>query len=110
MTKTITASLLLLLVTGGVSQADVRGYSAPVVNGSRLDACLTGDGDCDCGKPAADAFCRGQGFEIAFLFQRQAATDTKRLGSGEFCAGAACTGFRQIKFYTLAADGATVQN
>lgn len=106
MTKTITASLLLLLVTGGVSQADVRSYSAPVVNGSRLDACLTGDG----GKSAADAFCRGQGFEIAFLFQRQAATDTKRLGSGEFCAGAACTGFRQIKFYTLAADGATVQN
>ncbi len=108
MTKTITASLLLLLVTGGVSQADVRSYSAPVVNGSRLDACLTGDGDC--GKPAADAFCRGQGFEIAVLFQRQAATDTKRLGSGEFCAGEACTGFRQIKFCTLAADDATVQN
>lgn len=106
MTKTVTASLLLLLVTGGVGQADVRSYSAPVVNGSRLDACLTGD----CGKPAADTFCRGQGFEIAILFQRQAATDTKRLGSGEFCAGAACTGFRQIKCYTLAANDATVQN
>ncbi len=108
MTKIITASLLLLLVTGGASQADVRSYSAPMVDGSWLDACLTGDGDC--GKPAADAFCRGQGFEIAILFQRQAAIDTKRLGSGEFCAGATCTGFRQIKCYTLAGDAATVQN
>jgi hypothetical protein len=108
MTKIIAASLLLLLVTGGASQADVRSYFAPAVDGNRLDACLTGVGDC--GKPAADAFCKGQGFETAILFQRQAATDTKRLGSGESCSGAACTGFRQIKCYTLASDAATAQN
>jgi hypothetical protein len=98
MSKTFTAALLLLLVAGNSAQATVRNYFAPEQAGLRLDSCLTGF--TDCGKPAADAFCQAEGFEIAIIFQREAAIQTIRLGNGEFCTGPTCTSFRQIKCYT----------
>ena len=97
MIKAIAPSIILLLVAGSPAQATVRNYFAPRQDGMRLDSCLTGASDC--GKPAADAFCKARGFESALIFQREAAAHTIRLGSGGFCTGPACASFRQIKCY-----------
>ena len=97
MSKTIAASIVVLLATGSFAQATVRNYFAPEQAGQRLDSCLTGA--TDCGKPAADAFCRTQGFDIALIFQREAAAQTIRIGNGASCTGPDCTSFRQIKCY-----------
>ncbi|HUR43374.1 MAG TPA: hypothetical protein VMZ01_04665 [Aestuariivirga sp.] len=98
MSKTFTAALLLLLTAPNFAQATVRNYFAPEQAGLRLDSCLTGAADC--GKPAADAFCKAEGFETAIIFQREVALQTIRLGNGAFCTGPTCTSFRQIKCYT----------
>ncbi|MGH6854909.1 MAG: hypothetical protein ACREDX_08160 [Aestuariivirga sp.] len=103
MTRIIPASFVLLLFTAGFAEATVRNYFAPELDGKRLDSCLTEAGDC--GKPAADAFCKAQGFESALIFQREAVADTVRLGGGAFCTGPACTSFRQIKCF--ASESAT---
>ena len=76
----------------------MRNYFAPELDGKRLDSCLTESGDC--GKPAADAFCKAQGFETALIFQREAVADTVRLGGGESCTNSACVSFKQIKCYS----------
>ncbi len=85
---------------GKFAQGAVRNYFAPEQDGKRLDSCLTDASDC--GKPAADAFCKAQGFDTALIFQREAAVDTIRFGTGSFCTGAACASFRQIKCYAAA--------
>jgi hypothetical protein len=108
MAKTLAASAALLILTASFAQAAVRNYFAPVVDGQRLDSCLTGESDC--GKPAADAFCKVQGFEVALMFQREAAADTKRLGNGVSCAGPSCTSFKQIKCYSPGDTVASAQS
>ncbi len=78
MSKTLTLAAAILLLATGFSQAAVRNFFAPEVDGKRLDSCLTGAQDC--GKPAADAFCKVQGFESALLFQRETVADTSQAG------------------------------
>lgn len=46
----------------------VRNYLSPRQNGRPVAFCLAGDDGC--GKEAADAFCRGEGFAEAIIFQR----------------------------------------
>jgi hypothetical protein len=46
----------------------VRNYVSPRLNGNRVAFCLSGQGRC--GKEAADAFCRSNGFREALTFQR----------------------------------------
>jgi hypothetical protein len=46
----------------------MRSFHLPQVNGKVVHFCLSGWNRC--GKPAADAFCRSQGFKEAFTFQR----------------------------------------
>jgi hypothetical protein len=48
---------------------EVRNYDRPRQDGNRIAFCLPANGDC--GKPAADAFCRGKDFEGALTFQRE---------------------------------------
>lgn len=48
---------------------EVRNYDRPRQDGNRIAFCLPADGEC--GKPAADAFCRGKDFEAALTFQRE---------------------------------------
>jgi hypothetical protein len=48
---------------------EVRNYDRPRQDGNRIAFCLRADGEC--GKPAADAFCRGKDFEAALTFQRE---------------------------------------
>jgi len=53
-----------------ISQAqEVRNYDRPRQGGNRIAFCLPANGEC--GKPAADAFCRGKDFEGALTFQRE---------------------------------------
>ena len=96
-----------LLICSGPAGAAVRNFFAPQWDGERIDACLAGK--LDCGKPAADAFCKAEGFDSAVLFQREAMTLTRRLGSNERCEGAGCTGFRQIKCFSSKGDFAGLQ-
>lgn len=103
MKNTFVLAIILLIASGSLAHATVRNFFAPAQQGLPLDSCLTGDHDC--GKPAADAFCQQQGFDSALIFQRKAAVQTIRLGTGAFCTGSACTSFRQIKCY---AAGGTV--
>jgi len=53
-----------------VSQTkEVRNYDRPRQDGNRVAFCLPANGEC--GKPVADAFCRGKDFEGALTFQRE---------------------------------------
>ncbi len=108
MVRTIAGAFTLLVFTASMSQAQVRNFFAPVIAGARLDACLSNAGDC--GKPAADAFCKVQGYENALIFQREAtALPTRRLVSGDTCEGGSCTAFKQIKCFAPTQAIATVQ-
>lgn len=95
--KILAATLFLACLSVGATEAAVRNYFAPALDGTRLDACLSNADDC--GKPAADAFCKVQGYRESVLFQREPVNGSRRLGSGESCEGSACIGFRQIKCY-----------
>jgi hypothetical protein len=48
---------------------EVRNYDRPRQDGNRIAFCLPANGEC--GKPAADAFCRGRDFKEALTFQRE---------------------------------------
>ena len=98
----------LFLLAASPAESAVRNYFAPQLDGARLDACLAGAGTC--GKPAADAFCKTQGFAQALTFQREAGISTRRLDSGEICEGQSCTAFKQIKCFSPGDMAAAGQN
>ncbi|MGQ0485970.1 MAG: hypothetical protein ACT4SY_11545 [Hyphomicrobiales bacterium] len=98
----------LFLLAASPVEAAVRNYFAPELDGTRLDACLTAM--TACGKPAADAFCKAQGFTEALIFQREAGVSTKRLDSGETCEGGNCIAFKQIKCFSPGDTAAAGQN
>ena len=102
MARLLVLAIFLLLTGGGDSRAAVRNFFAPQVDGNRIDSCLASAGTC--GKPAADAFCKAEGYDNAILFQREPLAQTRRLGSGEICEGGACSGFKQIKCFTEKGD------
>jgi len=97
------AVLALLLATAfaqPASAAQVRNFFAPEVGGTRIDACLASGA---CGKPAADAFCRAQGYDRAMIFQREDFASTRLIDSDKLCSGS-CTAFRQVKCFTAKTD------
>lgn len=94
--------ILGLCLVAPSAQATTRMFFSPEIDGTRLDACLS-DGTA-CGKPAADAFCRVQGFDRSTLFQREKLASTRVLDSGQVCSGGSCTAFRQIRCYTAKDD------
>lgn len=106
MTRFLTLATFLLAASP--SEAAFRNYFAPQQDGARLDACLADKSTC--GKPAADAFCKTQGFALALTFQREAGMSTRRLDSGELCEGDGCTAFKQIKCFSPANTAAAAQN
>jgi hypothetical protein len=57
----------------------------PIYNGYRLDWCRTFE--TDCGAPAADAFCKAQGFAglTAFKFQPRPGAETMTIGQNSVC-------------------------
>jgi hypothetical protein len=80
--------------------AEVRNFFSPKLEGTRIGACLSGGA---CGKPAADAFCRDQGYDSAVLFQRERAEAARVIDSEKVCEED-CTVFRQVKCYTVKSD------
>ncbi|MCH9756436.1 MAG: hypothetical protein K0U37_04495 [Gammaproteobacteria bacterium] len=53
-----------------------------------------------CGKRAADAFCRHQGYRRSKGYERSTeVAATRTVGSGALCFGQACTGFNRITCY-----------
>ncbi|MGV0025415.1 hypothetical protein [Phormidesmis priestleyi] len=74
-----------------------RVFVNPVWKNRRLDVCLRWAADC--GKPAADAFCRTQGYLDAFHAEPDAEpghSSTRVISSDQICDGSSCRGFQQI--------------
>lgn len=74
-------------------------FQLPTINGNRLDWCL--NWAADCGQPAADAFCRSQGFDHSSGFDQAvdigASSPTRLIGNpAQVCSDAMCDGFAQI--------------
>ncbi len=108
MFRTTFATLGILLLATTAGEASVRNFFSPVVDGSRIDSCLNGQKDC--GKPAADAFCVKEGFTESILFQREAASSTRQLGSDTMCEGETCISFKRIKCIGPAETAELTQN
>ena len=75
-----------------------RTFAQPRLGGYRLDWCrLWGR---QCGRPAADAFCRRQGFarasQFAIAHDIGHRTPTQIIGSGQVCDRRLCDGFNRI--------------
>jgi hypothetical protein len=98
--RVVLACIMALGLAQPVSAKEVRSFFAPEVKGARIDACLDGGA---CGKPAADAFCRVQGYDRAMIFQRESHASTMSIDSGKLCSGS-CTAFRQVKCFTTKSD------
>jgi hypothetical protein len=74
-----------------------RIFINPAWQGKRLDVCL--QWAANCGKPAADAFCKSKHFAESFAWFPDAKpgyAPTKIISSGQLCNEAFCTGFQQI--------------
>lgn len=98
--RLLLAGLTVLSFAATAEAAQVRNFFAPQLEGARIDACLEGG---VCGKPAADAFCRVQGYDRAMIFQRESHDSTRALDSRKVCSGA-CIAFRQVKCFTDKSD------
>lgn len=61
----------------------------------RVDHCLSFGRDC--GKPAADRFCRDNGYRSAAEWDTAPASPTLVLGTKEICAGSYCVGFTRVR-------------
>lgn len=98
--RSILSALFLIALVPAASASEVRNFFAPQIAGARIDACLTGGA---CGKPAADAFCKAEGYDRAMIFQRERAEEARTIDSGKLCSGD-CTSFKQVKCYTTKSD------
>jgi len=85
--------VLCLPLTAGAAVGE-RVFDAPSVGGVRVDWCFAEARQC--GQPAANAFCRSQGFGEASAFRRAPGVrPTRILGTGATCNGR-CDGFETI--------------
>lgn len=98
--RALSAGLALLILIPGAGAAEVRNYFLPQIDGHRINACLS---DGACGKAAADAFCKVEGYDKAMLFQREQSASARAIDSDELCKGN-CTAFRQVKCYSAGSD------
>lgn len=89
--------ILMTAVSGAWAQ-ETRTFENPEIDGRRLDLCLVWGGQC--GKPAADAWCREGGFAEARewkpAFDIGATSPTLVLTDRRLCDGAGCDGFASI--------------
>lgn len=78
---------------------ETRSFSAPAVKGVRLDWCKHWARDC--GKPAADLFCREMGFQHAAQFEIDVGVGGRGIrtlvfGDGRICSHPTCSSFKAI--------------
>ena len=81
------------------AHAQTEVFANPAIKGMRLDWCMYWAHDC--GEPAADFFCREQGFARSLRFSidqnvGRRGVVTLVLGDGRLCAAPTCSGFRSI--------------
>ena len=98
--RPLLAGLMLLSLIPAAQASEVRTYFTPQLEGQRVNACLS---DGACGKKAADAFCKVEGYDQAMLFQRERSQSARLIDSDKVCDGD-CTAFRQVKCYTVRSD------
>lgn len=80
-------------VTGAV--AGGRVIHNPTIRGVALDVCLTWAAQC--GKPAADAYCRQAGYGASISYQvRHDSPPTLVIGTGQTCTGSFCDRISQV--------------
>jgi len=92
MKKTTLIALLLLPLSA--VEARVKEYKKPVLNGYRLDRCLTHGTDCD--KPAAIRFCLTKKFNKAIYWEiDKNVHSTRSLDSNSVCRKK-CDAFKTI--------------
>ncbi|MEX0851880.1 MAG: hypothetical protein WD036_01150 [Bauldia sp.] len=89
----------LFVLSSAAALAETSQFVSPSVRGVRLDWCAHFGSDC--GKPAADLFCREIGFATATTFSidqnaGQRGIATLVFGDGRMCQGPTCSGFRVI--------------
>lgn len=99
--RILIACVFALGLAQPAAAAEVRNFFSPEVQGTRVDACLSGGA---CGKAAADAFCREQGYDSSVLFQREQTTVAARAVDSDKVCEKDCTVFRQVKCYTVKSD------
>lgn len=89
-------TILIGLLAGTVTTHAQQRFEQPGVDGVRIDWCLAWGADC--GKPAADRFCRDRGLPGATKFEiARAVGPTRVLGSGQACTDRRCDGFAFIE-------------
>jgi hypothetical protein len=94
MRRRIAGTAIAALLAAGAAAAETRTFDAPLVGDRRLDLCLYWGRDC--GQPAADAWCREQGFESATAFAAQDGVGRSFvLGDRKACDGD-CDAFRAV--------------
>lgn len=96
--RCLIATLILIAATATAADASVRSYSLPTADGRPVSDCLA-DGK-SCGKPAADLFCKKEGYAEAILFAREPVTAASSIDGQRQCGGPACEAFTRIKCYT----------
>jgi len=98
--RALLAGLALLTLLSQAQASEVRNYFTPELDGQRINACLATGA---CGKPAADAFCKVEGYDQAMLFQRERTNSARSIDSNKVC-DSDCTAFRQVKCFTVRSD------
>ena len=87
-------------------------FNRPRIGGNRLDWCR--EWAQNCGKPAADAFCRQAGFQRSSNFSQEAdigaSQPTQVIGTGQICNQNFCDGFRRITCVRSASGNRTFNN
>lgn len=87
-------------IVGAMPKEPVRTFPKPHIgpedmNGLRIDGCLAWGRDC--GKPAADTFCKTQGYDGARTFElRKTDAMTWLQGDMQICAGPGCTALTDV--------------
>lgn len=74
-------------------------FRFPTIDGYRLDFCLNFGNEC--GKPAADEFCKRQKFDESVLFENETVGTrgirTRVIGTGQICDMPDCSAFTLIR-------------
>jgi hypothetical protein len=103
----LSSALLAAVILPASAEAAMRNFFLPQIDGTRVDSCLASG---SCGKPAADAFCKLEGYDRAMIFQRESVLEARAIDSDQLCAGQSCSSFRQIKCFTTKSDLAALDN
>ncbi|HEY7764564.1 MAG TPA: hypothetical protein VIB38_06215 [Aestuariivirgaceae bacterium] len=99
--RSILPPLTLIALCFGAASADAasRSYSQPRVMGHAVDHCL--EDQSQCGKPAADAYCRHEGYQnaLSFRLERDPAriSVTVAVDSGSLQRAPAAQPFQMVK-------------